>query len=109
MLSRRKRKLKTVALSPHLEQGHLLASALVSAGQYLLQAAAILQGKRTLNFAPVASLSLPAASVTVIETVNEFLLAKARSGRSDRYLRRLRVSLGSFSKARAFVGVRDLA
>ena len=43
----------------------------------------------------------PASTVTVMETVNEFLLAKARAQRSDRYLRQLRVSLGSFAKGRA--------
>jgi site-specific recombinase XerC len=41
------------------------------------------------------------AGVTVIQTVNDFLRAKARAGRSDRYLRALRVSLTSFTKGRA--------
>ena len=34
------------------------------------------------------------------ELVNEFLRAKARAGRSDRYLRQLRVSLKSFAAGR---------
>ena len=40
-------------------------------------------------------------SLTVREAVNEFLVAKARAGRSDRYLRQLRVSLSSFARGRA--------
>jgi len=42
-------------------------------------------------------------SCTVLEIVNEFLLAKARSGRSDRYLRQLRVPLSHFVRGRARV------
>ena len=54
------------------------------------------------DFAPVAPLShAPAQSLlTVTELVNEFLRAKARAGRSDRYLRQLRVSLKSFAAGR---------
>ncbi len=36
-----------------------------------------------------------------MELVNEFLLCKARTGRSDRYLRQLRVSLSHFAAGRA--------
>ena len=43
----------------------------------------------------------PDESPTVTETVAEFLRAKARAGRSDRYLRALRVSLLSFASGRA--------
>lgn len=39
--------------------------------------------------------------MTVVDLVNEFLLAKARAGRADRYLRQLRVSLTSFASGRA--------
>lgn len=39
-------------------------------------------------------------SPTIREAINELLIAKARAGRSDRYLRQLRVSLGSFAKGR---------
>lgn len=39
-------------------------------------------------------------SLTVAEMVNDFLRAKARAQRSDRYLRALRVSLRSFAKGR---------
>ena len=43
----------------------------------------------------------PSLGVTVVEAVNDFLTAKARAGRSERYLRALRVSLGSFVFGRA--------
>lgn len=46
--------------------------------------------------------------VTVTELVNEFLLAKARAGRSDRYLRQLRVSLKSFTNGRARTNVEEI-
>jgi hypothetical protein len=40
-------------------------------------------------------------SPTVVELVNQFLLAKARAGKSDRYLRALRNSLSKFMAGRA--------
>lgn len=40
----------------------------------------------------------PRASVPLVEAVSDFLRAKARAGRSDRYLRQLRVSLSAFVK-----------
>lgn len=59
---------------------------------------------------PVASLSLspPAPTLTVLECVNEFLRAKARAGRSDRYLRQLRVSLKSFTYGRAWLSLDEI-
>jgi len=42
---------------------------------------------------------------TVTQTISDFLRAKARAGRSDRYLRQLRVSLGKFRDGRALVPV----
>ena len=52
-------------------------------------------------------------SRSVVETVNEFLLAKARAGRSDRYLRQLRVVMTHFAAGRArapisSIGVADV-
>ncbi len=35
---------------------------------------------------------------SVGQAVNEFIVAKARAGRSDRYLRQLRVSLSSLTR-----------
>ena len=55
-------------------------------------------------FRPVASLSLSPALLTVTELVNEFLRGKARAGRSDRYLRQLKVSLKSFAAGRHQLG-----
>jgi integrase len=40
-------------------------------------------------------------AITVIECVREFLHAKARAGRSDRYLQALKVSLSNFVQGRA--------
>ncbi len=55
------------------------------------------------NFAP-SSLPPPAYapdSPTVVELVNQFLLAKARAGKGDRYIRALRNSLSKFVPGRA--------
>jgi integrase len=38
--------------------------------------------------------------LTVADAINDFLVAKARQGRSDRYLRQIRVVLVSFAKGR---------
>ena len=80
-----------------------LAQALATAGQALVDAAAILQG-RTPSPAGNARFSAPRGSatwITVVDLVNEFLLAKARAGRCDRYLRQLRVCLKNFAGGRA--------
>lgn len=58
--------------------------------------------------APASRLSLPHDRVPLVDAVSEFMRAKARAGRSDRYLRALRVSLGSFIQGRAAVDVRDV-
>ena len=78
------------------------AQALASAAQALYAAACALAGTAPDALRPVAPLSLPPAQalLTVTELVNEFLRAKARAGRSDRYLRQLRVSLKSFAAGR---------
>ena len=52
--------------------------------------------------------STDANGPTVAEAVNEFLVAKARAGRSDRYLRQLRVSLSSFARGRAGRALSDI-
>ena len=55
-------------------------------------------------FVPSSSLapvSYAPDSPTVVELVNQFLLAKARAGKSDRYLRALRNSLSKFMAGRA--------
>ncbi|MCX6922889.1 MAG: hypothetical protein NT154_06715 [Verrucomicrobia bacterium] len=95
---------KTLAVQPvasPVAQAHVW-QALALAGQAMIAAANAMQGKPLAGFAPVASLSLTPAQalLTVTELVNEFLRAKARAGRSDRYLRQLRVSLKSFAAGR---------
>jgi integrase len=47
-------------------------------------------------------------TLTVVELVNQFLLAKARAGRSDRYLRALRNSLSKFLTSRAQKPISDV-
>ncbi len=72
-------------------------------GQGLLALAKAAGSNSLTGFAPVisnGSLALPASTHTVSELINEFLLAKARLDRSDRYLRELRVSLRSFGEGR---------
>lgn len=90
-------------LSPNLSLQDRVAQALANAAQALLEAANAMRGQPSASvFPPVASLSPPpTATHTVTELVNEFLRAKARAGRSDRYLRQLRVSLKSFSAGRS--------
>jgi integrase len=89
-------KLVGPALSPTLPLNERLATALATAGQALLEASAILRGKPATGFTPAASQTW----LTVIELVNEFLLAKARADNSDRYLRQLKVVLSSFANGR---------
>jgi integrase len=59
-----------------------------------------------------AQISAPPAyapdSPTVVELVNQFLIAKARAGRSDRYLRALRNSLSKFIAGRAHKAAHDV-
>ena len=75
-------------------------------GQALLQAAQLLSGtgrapRPASEIAPVTHWrGGHLAELTVMELVNEFLMAKARAGRSDRYLRQLRVSLKNFGAGR---------
>jgi integrase len=65
------------------------------------------------DFAPVAPAAQPALAPvdahTVREVINEFLIAKARAGRSDRYLRQLRVVLQSFASGRALTPIADVS
>jgi len=49
------------------------------------------------------SVSESPMDVTVADAVNRFLVARARAGRSDRYLRQLRVVLAEFAKGRSSV------
>lgn len=92
---------KVVTLSPALSPQAQVWVALRDAARALEAAANAVLGEAGRHLA-----SLPVAPVaddfyTVVQTVNEFLLAKARAGRSDRYLRQLRVSLSHFSGGRA--------
>lgn len=58
--------------------------------------------------APAAPPARPAFTLSLTEAINEFMVAKARAGRSDRYLRQLRVSLSSFARGRGQVPIGQL-
>lgn len=56
------------------------------------------------------TLSKPfSSSLTLAELVNEFLIAKCRAGRSDRYLRQIRVSLTSFSRGQTHRSISEIS
>jgi integrase len=75
-------------------------SALAEIGRQLQNLAATQTGQGFRR--PQNSPALYAAdSPSLVELVNQFLLAKARANRSDRYLRALRNSLGKFIQVRA--------
>lgn len=89
-----------------------VADALAAAAAALAAAANALRGgscavPQVLPLPPAQGQSLSTNSVldspSVRDVVNEFLIAKARAGRSDRYLRQLRVSLASFTTGRAWL------
>lgn len=86
-----------------------LGSALQQIGVALAALAANTTGPAVPS-APIPSLSTTALSddVSVAHAVNQFLLSRARVGRSDRYLRQLRVVLASFAKGRASLPVSRL-
>ncbi len=85
-----------------------LGQALADAANALLAVAKAIQGE---EIQPVANLSLThpgpsavngvASCATVAEAINDFLVAKVRAGRSDRYVRTLRNSLAKFARGRA--------
>lgn len=90
-----------------------LARALETLAGALHQAAQSLSPGSPLQVSPGMTLRAGAPAdlvfpqdLTVVEAIKEFLLCKARAGRSDRYLAALRVSLKSFAKGR---GAKPLA
>jgi integrase len=87
------------SLSPAVPLNERLGQLLATAGQALLDAGAILQGKTP--SCDRWQQATGAAWIRVVDLVNEFLLAKARANRTDRYLRQLRVCLMSFAGGRA--------
>ena len=91
---------KVLSLSPPMSPQVNLWRALREAARALEAAANAVLGES----GSIQSSSFPALAAethTVTQAINEFLLAKARAGRSDRYLRQLRVSLTHFAGGRA--------
>ena len=74
-----------------------VAKALAEAAGALLSVANARSGQGTFCAQPSRPLD---ASLTVGQLTREFLLAKARAGKSDRYLRALKNSLSKFSAGR---------
>lgn len=77
-------------------------SALVQAATALANLARALQGNLSQSAPPAPSLP-PARldSPPLVEAINQFIVAKARAGRSDRYLRQIRSVLSGFCQGRA--------
>lgn len=76
-----------------------VAAALIQAGQALLAAAAAISGKTVAT--PSISLSAACQSdLTIAQAVNDFLTAKLRAGKSDRYVRTMLNSLSKFARGR---------
>lgn len=99
---------KVVSLSPSLSPHVDLWRALRDAARALEAAAnAVLGEAGRIPSSPIPVLA--AETYTVVQAVNEFLLAKARAGRSDRYLRQLRVSLSHFSHGRAGLPISSIS
>ena len=90
-----KRTPERVPLSPNLSGD--VAKALAQAAAALLAVANAFKGEG--DFFPSPPLS--PTRITVTEAINEFLLTKARAGKSDRYVRALRNSLSKFAEGRA--------
>jgi integrase/recombinase XerD len=89
------------ALSRNLSRQAWLA--LANAAKALENIARVMSGENVSH--PVTALSLPHqgghSDSTVADTINDFLIAKARVGRSNRYLGTLRYSLMKFSRGRS--------
>lgn len=93
-------KLNTALLSQDLSQERV-ARAMSIIGKALIEASAVLQGKTCGTPAGTWIAARPEGSLlTVNQLINEFLLAKARADKTDRYLRQLRVVLSSFNMGR---------
>jgi integrase len=88
-----KRTPESVPLSRNLSGD--VARALAQASAALLAVANAFNGEG--NFCALPS---PSPGLSVTAAINEFLLAKARAGKSDRYLRALRNSLSKFADGR---------
>lgn len=114
MIKRKKVKLDVALPSPHLSHAgaEKMAQAFALLGNAFLGASEILMGKAGRPAAPAATLMLTNGAhgcpVTVNELVNEFLLAKARAGRSDRYLRQVRITLSNFNRGRGRIPLDQL-
>jgi integrase len=108
-------------------QAALVAQGLAEIGHALIKIAAALSGGKTAPAGERVShfstfggnvlvtprpVTPPGASriepLTVREVVNEFIIAKSKANRSDRYLRQLRVVFSSFSRGRSATPLHEI-
>lgn len=81
-----------------------LWKALADAALALHAAASAMAGSPVPPAFPPLSISHarpPDSTVTVVDAINELLTSKARAGRSDAYLRQLRIGLADFARGRS--------
>lgn len=81
-----------------------LWQALADAALALHAAASAMAGSPVPPAFPPLSISHarpPDSTVTVVDAINELLTSKARAGRSDAYLRQLRIGLADFARGRS--------
>jgi integrase len=104
-------------VAPGDDRQRALAAALSAAAAALAAAAQALgPGSDAVCTIPSHTPAAPAApapprlllALAVTEAITEFLVAKARAGRSPRYLRQLRVSLSSFASGRGQVPIASI-
>jgi len=108
LISKGKVKLNPALLSADMSQERM-ARALAILGNAFTEASNALLGKPTRSAGNLLSQVPRGCPLTVNELINEFLLAKARAGRSDRYLRQIRVVMSSFNTGRGRTSIEDVA
>ncbi len=99
--------MKTGALSPALQKIADAAAALLEVVRQIqsgeappVSAANKIPNARIRLASPRPDAGPAGRPILLADAVNEFLLAKARAGRSDRYLRQAHVTLGAFARGR---------
>lgn len=101
MISKKTEAMRLTSLSPSIAPQKEFWQALLQAARALEKVATAALGQ---SAGVALSPDLPHLadeSTQLVQAVNTFLLAKARAGRSDRYLRQLRVVMQKFTEGRA--------
>lgn len=95
-------------LTPELSRSRQAWEALAQAGALITAAARAMLGTAGSPSGVLGPIPWHDDSCSVVQAVNEFLRAKARAGRSDRYLKELRVSLTSFARGKHNLALTDV-